>query len=536
MTSTPLLRCRGIEAGYGPVQVLFGADLDVHAGEIVALLGTNGAGKSTLLRAVTGLLPPLAGTVHLDGRDTTGMAAHRMADLGVAQVAGGKAVFPSLSVDEHLRMAAWTSDDPGATQAATAEARRLFPLLERRRDARAGDLSGGEQQMLAMAMAMVARPRLLLIDELSLGLAPAVVGELLDVVRRIRDEGVGVVVVEQSLNVALTLAERAYFLEKGEVRFEGPTAELVERDDIVRSVFLSGAVGGLDTGEAGADVARVDASPRAEAGSDGEPVLEVRGVSRSFGGIRAVDDASLHVDDGEIVGIIGANGAGKTTLFDLVCGYVDPDEGEVVLCGEDLTALAPHDRARRGLGRSFQDARLVPSLSVAENLALGFEGHLLWHDHLAAALRLPGQVRQEEDVAWSVDDLVELMGLQAYRDKLANELSTGTRRVVDLAMVIAQDPTIVLLDEPASGVAQRETESLGPLLRRIQAETGCSMLVIEHDIPFLTGVADRLVAMDLGHPIAEGSPGDVLEDPRVLAAYLGGDPATIHRSGTAVGA
>jgi ABC-type branched-subunit amino acid transport system ATPase component len=144
-------------------------------------------------------------------------------------------------------------------------------------------------------------------------------------------------------------------------------------------------------------------------------------------------------------------------------------------------------------------------------------------------------VRLEEDVAWTVADLVELMHLGAFRDKFVRELSTGSRRIVDLAMCIAHDPKVLLLDEPSSGIAQKETEALGPLLRRIQDETGCALLVIEHDMPLITGISDRMIALELGHPIVEGTPQEVTTDPQVVASYLGGDLAAINRSGAGNG-
>src|SRR5688500_4317234 len=216
--------------------------MDVRPGEIVALLGTNGAGKSTLLKAISGTVDPIGGAIFFDGRDITHADANQTVALGIVQVPGGKAVFPTLTVGEHLRAAGWLyRSDPEYLKQANEEVFNTFPRLRERVDQMAGNLSGGEQQMLALGMAFIAKPKLLMIDELSLGLAPTIVEQLLGIVRRIQQGGTAIVLVEQSINVALTLAERAYFLEKGEVRFEGPTAELLERDDIVRSVFLQGA-------------------------------------------------------------------------------------------------------------------------------------------------------------------------------------------------------------------------------------------------------------------------------------------------------
>jgi ABC-type branched-subunit amino acid transport system ATPase component/predicted MFS family arabinose efflux permease len=530
-----LLMCRGVEVAYDQVQVLFGVDMEVRPGECVALLGTNGAGKSTLLKAISGVVEPMGGAIFFEGRDITHSDGVATTKAGVIQVPGGKAVFPTLTVAEHLRAGGWLyRDDPEYLEGAVKEVFNTFPRLEERRDQLAGNLSGGEQQMLALGMAFIAKPKLLMIDELSLGLAPTIVEMLLGIVRRIQESGTAIILVEQSINVALTVADRAYFMEKGEVRFEGSTAELLERDDIVRSVFLEGAAKTNGEDKPKTATATVPAAAaRAIELADKPIVLDVREISKTFGGIRAVDDASFTLRDGEILGLIGPNGAGKTTIFDLISGFLIPDRGRILLGDVEITTMSPDRRAWLRLGRSFQDARLIPSLTVAENIALGFERHLDVRDHVAAMLGLPGVVELEQHVAWSVNDLIELMGLGAFRDKFVRELSTGSRRIVDLAMCIAHDPRVLLLDEPSSGIAQRETEALGPLLRRIQTETGCALLVIEHDMPLITSISDRMIALELGHPIVEGTPQEVISNPRVVSSYLGGDMATINRSGTA---
>jgi branched-chain amino acid transport system ATP-binding protein len=531
-----LLSCRGVTAAYDGVQVLFGVDFEVREGEMVALLGTNGAGKSTVLKAITGLLDPTGGLIVFEGRDITHADPLAVSAAGVAQMPGGRGIFPTLTVDEHLAVAAWRMRDKADESRAVDEVYAMFPRLQERRGQLAGNLSGGEQQQLALGMAFMTKPKLLLIDELSLGLSPVIVEQLVETVRRINATGVAVVIVEQSLNVALTLASRAYFLEKGEVRFTGPTQELLAQDEIVRSVFLAGAT------TAGAGKRRPPArAAKRQTAQTLEPAggqvtttgaaLAARDVSVSFGGIKALTEVTIAVSPREILGLIGPNGAGKTTLFDVLSGFVTPSLGQVVLDGYDVTALGPDERARRGLGRSFQDARIFPSLTVAENLATALERHLPVRDHLADAFGLPAVREQEEDVAYSVADLVELMNLGAFRDKFVAELSTGSRRIVDLAMALAHDPSVLILDEPSSGIAQRETEALAPLLTHVRDETGCALLVIEHDMPLIAEISDRLIALDLGQVIAAGRPRDVLDDPLVVSSYLGGDPAAINRSG-----
>jgi ABC-type branched-subunit amino acid transport system ATPase component/sugar phosphate permease len=240
----PLLQVRGLDFSYGPIQVLFDVGFEVQRGEVLALLGTNGAGKSTLLRAISGLGVPDRGVVRLNGRTLTYVDAEVRFQEGVVQLRGGAGVFPDLSIGENLRtaMLATDLDDDGRAE---REQRvfDLFPSLAERRGVLARDLSGGQQQMLALAMALMHDPELLLIDELSLGLAPVVVQELLGVVEHLKANGQTMIIVEQSLNVALAFADRAVFMEKGRVRFEGDAQELAARDDLVRAVFLGGEEG-----------------------------------------------------------------------------------------------------------------------------------------------------------------------------------------------------------------------------------------------------------------------------------------------------
>jgi ABC-type branched-subunit amino acid transport system ATPase component/predicted MFS family arabinose efflux permease len=243
---TPVLQVANVDFSYGPVQVLFGVDLEVYRGEVVALLGTNGAGKSTILRVISGLGTPERGVVRLNGHNVTYVAPETRARLGIVQLPGGKGIFPTLTVEQNIRLSARLAAKSRArvdVERAVARVYDLFPELHERRRIPAGSLSGGQQQMVALARVLVHEPEILLIDELSLGLAPVVVQRLLEVIERLRAQGQTILLVEQSLNVALAVADRAIFLEKGEVRFEGSARELLERDDLARAVFF-GAEGG----------------------------------------------------------------------------------------------------------------------------------------------------------------------------------------------------------------------------------------------------------------------------------------------------
>jgi ABC-type branched-subunit amino acid transport system ATPase component/predicted MFS family arabinose efflux permease len=525
-----LLTVRDLDVAYDRVQVLFGVDFDVDEGEIVALLGTNGAGKSTLLRAISGLTPASGGTILFDGRDTTYAAPNSLVAMGITQVPGGRGVFPSLTVEENLKIAGWLyRRDPKHVEEATRRVLEYFPVLEERWGELAGSLSGGEQQMLTLGQAFIAKPKLLMIDELSLGLAPIIVEKLLEIVEAIRAQGTTIILVEQSVNVALTVAQTAYFMEKGEIRFHGRTTDLLRRPDILRSVFLKG---GASLRASGSKRQGRRTAP-SRSGSRGEPgpVLEVKGLHKSFGGVTAVEDVSFDVGSNHILGIIGPNGAGKTTVFDLLSGFLLPDEGEVNLRGTDLSRLGADVRSRMGLGRSFQDARLFGGLTVAETIALALDRKLDIKDPIAEALNLPAVARSKAQVAKTVDEIIELLGLGDFRDKFISELSTGSRRIVDIGCSLAHEPSALLLDEPSSGIAQKEVEALGPMLLRIPQALGTALLVIEHDIPLITSISDELIAMDLGKVIARGKPLVVVKDRKVVTSYLGTSDTVIQRSG-----
>jgi ABC-type branched-subunit amino acid transport system ATPase component/sugar phosphate permease len=243
--SIAALQVHNLDFYYGTQQVLYDINMEVPEGEIVAVLGTNGAGKSTLLRTVAGLDHPHRGVIRIFGVNCTYLEPEQVIDQGVALLVGGKMTFSGLSVRDNLRVGGHSFGSDGTrARSALDEAVGLFPELSTRLDQPAGTLSGGEQQMLALARVMMTRPRLLMIDELALGLAPMTVDRLLETVRRVNAEGTTVILVEQSVNRAMSLARRAFFIERGEIRFDGPTAELLERPDLLRPVFLTGPVAG----------------------------------------------------------------------------------------------------------------------------------------------------------------------------------------------------------------------------------------------------------------------------------------------------
>ena len=266
--------------------------------------------------------------------------------------------------------------------------------------------------------------------------------------------------------------------------------------------------------------------------SPGTTLLEAQHLSKSFGGVRAVRDVSFAVRAGETVGLIGPNGAGKTTTFELLGGFTRADTGRVVFDRRDISYAGPEERARLGLIRSFQDAALFPTMTVKETVMLAFE-RVQPTRFFSSTLGITWTERSKERRA---EELVAAIGLERYRDKQIQELSTGTRRITEIACLVALEPVCLLLDEPSSGIAQRETEALGRLLVDLKDQLGLTLVVIEHDIPLIMGISDRIIAMADGEVIAEGTPDVVRTDPLVVDAYLGGSIAAIERSGTGAAA
>jgi ABC-type branched-subunit amino acid transport system ATPase component len=267
-------------------------------------------------------------------------------------------------------------------------------------------------------------------------------------------------------------------------------------------------------------------------GRGGAGRLEIDGVAVAFGGVHALAGVSLTVEPGTIVGLIGPNGSGKTTLLDVVSGLVIPDAGTVRLDGEDLVDHLPEERAGLGLVRSFQDCRLFPELSVTDTL-------LLTQDAarpvgvLATTLALPAARRRERDKHEAVERVIDSFRLDRFRDHRIGELSTGTRRVVDLASIVLAGPRVLLLDEPTAGIAQREAEAFIPLLRRLQQVTGATVVLVEHDVPLVFELCSTVVVMEAGTVVSTGSPDVVRRDSRALAAYLGASDEALMVSGPA---
>jgi ABC-type branched-subunit amino acid transport system ATPase component len=250
-----------------------------------------------------------------------------------------------------------------------------------------------------------------------------------------------------------------------------------------------------------------------------------------FGGVHAVDGVTHEFGVGEVIGLIGPNGSGKTTLLDAISGQVRCTRGVVLLDGMDLVDHFPEDRAQLGLVRSFQDCRLYPELSVQEALLVSEDARRP-AGVLATTLHLPRARKVERAKRAAVAEVIEAFGLGRFRDHRVAELSTGTRRVVDLASIVLAEPRLLLLDEPTAGIAQREAEAFAPLLRRIHDVTGATIVLVEHDVPLVFSLCTQVVVMETGRVVSAGTPDVVRRDPAAIAAYLGASHEALARSGS----
>ena len=514
-----LLRVRDLEVLYGgAVRALRGVSLDLPPGGTVAVLGANGAGKSTLLRAVSGTLPLVggsvrAGTIEFEGTRLDRMSPAAIVRAGVVQVPEGRQIFGHLTVEENLR-AAGLAVPARDRRAARGRVYELFPLLRDRARQRAGLLSGGEQQMLAIGRGLMARPRLLLLDEPSLGLAPVLVERIGKVIAEIHRQGTAVLLVEQNAALALDLVDSAYVVEVGRVTLHGAAAELAATDE-VRDRYL-----GVGGGTHPEEPARQPSAGSARATG---PDLVVDGLSLRFGGVAALSEVSFRVAAGSVHALIGPNGAGKSSCLNVLTGVYRATAGTARYGPAELTRMRPDRIARLGISRTFQNLALSGTATVAENLLLG-RHRLTRAGFVAAGLGTPGARREAAEQDDRIARLADLLGLAEVLHRPLAGLPYGVRKRVELARALAAEPSLLLLDEPVAGMNAEETARLGAAVLRAQAELGLSVLVVEHDMAFVMGIADQITVLDFGRRIASAAPAQVRGDPEVIRAYLGGSP------------
>ncbi|MFF0729532.1 ATP-binding cassette domain-containing protein [Streptomyces sp. NPDC004134] len=530
-----MLTIEDLHVGYGGAgHALAGLSLQVSPGEVVAVLGSNGAGKTTLLRTISRTLPRgghARGRVEFDGAPLPGKTEDVMRS-GVVHVPEGRRIFP-LTVAENLRIGAFGSPKPLRRQQRKLVL-DLFPELAARMGQPGSTLSGGEQQMLAIGRGLMSRPRLLMLDEPTLGLAPLVIERIGRDLEKIAGQGIAVLLVEQNLALVKT-ATSGLVLETGRVVASGPAEELA-RDDLAAR-YLGATAGNRPDGTRRVRTAGrtppgsrppaprpAPAAAAAEAPAQkAESLVKAEALTVRFGGVTALRKVDLDVGRGTVHAIIGPNGAGKTTLLNVLSGILAPDEGTVRVGGRVLPHRRPYAAAGLGVARAFQNLALYGDQSVEDNLLLG-RHHLMRGGPLAfaaAAVRTRAARAEERAHRRRVRELAGQLGIAALLDQDVGELSYGDRKRVEVARAVCMERPVLLLDEPLAGMNREEKLRVAATIRHCHRELGSTVVLVDHDMHVVMDLAQTVTVLDFGVRIAHGTPEQVSADPAVIAAYLG---------------
>jgi branched-chain amino acid transport system ATP-binding protein len=510
------LAVKDVSVRFGGLLALDTVGFTIRQGELAALIGPNGAGKSTLIDVVSGARRPTSGSVRFGGREIAGLPAHRVTRLGIARTFQGLELFRSLSVRENViaggvqqvgagfwRNLAQPRRGTLAQRLEDAASTALILVgLARRADDPANILPAGEQRLLAIARALATGSDWLILDEPGAGLNETEKRALGNVIKRLRDQGKTILFVDHDMALVGSVAERLVVLDRGAVIADG-MPDRVRTDERVIRAYLG--------------VKPRAAPPRAATAVRPPTLLAASGLSVSYGGVRALEDVTVRVGQGELVAVVGANGAGKSTLMRALTGTLTPRAGTLVFDGAPVGALPAAERVRRGLALVPEGRELFGSLTVLENLMLGAYSHgggLARWLPMGAMAAAGGHDRRLAEIIALFPRLGE------RRHQLAGSLSGGEGQMLAIGRALMSRPRLLLLDEPSLGLAPQVVEEILDCLLALRRD-GLSILLVEQNARTALEIADHGYVLETGRIVAEGQGASLLATSDLAAAYLG---------------
>jgi len=484
----PLLVARGLGKHFGGVKALDGVDLIVRRGEVHALIGPNGSGKSTCINLLSGLYVPTAGEIRFRGEAVTALRPNRIARRGMGRTFQNIRLFRGLSVWENVLVGAQRRGGGEAQVRDRAAAALDFVGLSAKAHELCRSLPYGHQKLVEIARAIAGEPELLLLDEPAAGLNQSEKRDLAGLLLRLRDRGLTLLLVEHDMSVVAQVSASITVLNFGKRISEGSAARVLE-DPVVVEAYLG----------------KRDGPHVREPGRAGKPMLVLSNVHAAYGPVRALDGVSLEVREGEIVALLGANGAGKSTALRVISGLVRPQRGSIVFDGAPISRKV-EALVALGLAHVPEGRRVFPGLTVEENLRLG-----------ATVRSGSGEIAQD------LEKLLELFpALRSLRGTLGWKLSGGEQQMLAIARGLMGRPRLLLLDEPSLGLAPMLVRAMFESIREINRSLGTTVLVVEQNASMALGIASRGYVLEGGRVVLSGAAGDLLENPEVREAYLGG--------------
>jgi ABC-type branched-subunit amino acid transport system ATPase component/ABC-type branched-subunit amino acid transport system permease subunit len=487
----PILTVQGLGKHFGGLQALDGVDFSVRRGEVHALIGPNGSGKTTCLNLVSGLYVPSSGVIRFLGRSIVGLRPNRIARRGMARTFQNLRLFRELSVWENVLVGAQCKGGREAEIQGRARAALEFVGLVEKAHLTCKNLPYGHQKLVEIARALAAEVELLLLDEPAAGLNQSEKREIGLLLTRLRERGLTVLLVEHDMSLVAQVSGSITVLNFGKRISDGAPAQVL-KDPVVVEAYL-GKRDGVRANESGR-------------GSGGKPLLVLSGVHASYGSVRALNGVSMEVREGEIVALLGANGAGKSTVLRTVSGLVRPQSGSLSFDGASIHRSKPEALVRLGLAHVPEGRRIFPGLTVEENLRLG------------ATVRSgkPGIEGDLEKMLALFPDLGRLRGTLGWK------LSGGQQQMLAIGRGLMGRPRLLLLDEPSLGLAPVLVRAVFQSIGEINRTLGTTVLVVEQNASMALGIASRGYVLEGGRVALAGPAAELLEDPEVREAYLGG--------------